>query len=124
MLFIKSHCKRTKPESEGSLPVLYCGTVAPFSNSDHDSLVLGLAFQQEPSPVAKSYNFAKANYPAMNIFLASLDWPALLYNCLDVNAVCQTISDIVSTVRPLYKRLVGTALRFSYREVSLTERCV
>ncbi len=47
-------------------------------------------------PVVKHYNFARADYAAMNAFFANLDWHILLHNCPDVNAVCQVISSIVS----------------------------
>ncbi len=83
-------------------PILDCSTAAPFSSSDHDSLFLRLAFRQEHVPVAKCYNFAKANYPAMNIFLANLDWPVLLNTCSDVNATCQTITEILSMAIELF----------------------
>ncbi len=77
------------------LPFLSCSTAAPFSTSDHDSLVLCLAFCQERPLAAKCYNFDKADYNAMNIFFANLDWNSMLLNCRDVNVVCQTISDFI-----------------------------
>ncbi len=84
------------------LPFLFCSTAAPFSTSDHDSLILRLAFRQEFLAAVRSFNFAKANYNAMNIFFANLDWTSTLSNCFDVDVVCQTITNIIRNAISLF----------------------
>ncbi len=49
---------------------------------------------------------------AMNVFFANLDWYNLLGDCLDVNVICQTITDIICYAISLFVP-VCKGLRFN-----------
>ncbi len=84
------------------LPVLSCCTNVPFSTSDHESVVLCLAFQREKLPIGSSHNFSKANYTEMNIFLANLDWHSVVVACRDTEEACNTITAIIRDAIDLF----------------------
>ncbi len=54
------------------LPFLFYSMAAPSSTSDHNSLILHLAFRQESLPAVKSFNFTKADYHKWSIRPAPL----------------------------------------------------
>ncbi len=77
------------------LPILSCATASPFSTSDHDSVTLCLSFQVECLPTDFRYNFSKADYEGMNLFLANIDWCAIVASCSDTEECCNTITAII-----------------------------
>jgi hypothetical protein len=81
----------------------------PFSTSDHSSVTFSIITKDDTmKPNTQShYNFRKANYPAIELELAKIDWPATFSNCVNVNdfynKFLRILHDIISRHVPKMK---------------------
>ena len=80
-----------------------CTNSAPFGKSDHQSVTFHMNTKYEwKKPETTQYNFKKADYKSLNVYLASIDWDQAMSQCNDVNEKYCKLCEIVQSGISLY----------------------